>query len=429
MALDDRERRRLGDLAEREAGGLDPAARERLIARLRTSGPSVVHRARVMRVAGRSLAAGATVAAIAMAVIALRPETRAPAALACASYPELGHTELAQRSGAQVLDLGDRALVVGTAASALELIEASACRTVLRLSRGEAVVHAKALGGGTLSVRTAHGEVTVHGTIFRVAADPEEVEVEVAEGLVELSGGEEPSVFVAAGERLKRGKKRSPQKTRLGSGDQRRLIEQLSAASASQLAEAEPVQETPPVEDEAIEAAPETPVAAEEEPRQKKRRRASKRRIHQNAPEPAAVEALPPITPPAPPRVIESPAVLARRGDALRRSGDLDGARAAYREAGGQSGPTAEAAWIALARLELGAKRAGAAREALAERSRRFGGGVLGVEAAWLSVLTEEASGDFSAAERAATRLIERWPQTPQAQAAQRWIDRRKKDR
>ncbi|MCC7380566.1 MAG: FecR domain-containing protein [Deltaproteobacteria bacterium] len=482
MPLDDRTRRRLALLAEDEAPGLDPARREELIADLRREGPAVVRRARVVRQVVRGGAALGVVSA-ALLVLTLRTGAPPPAltARACEAWPPSGHDA---RFAAQASQLGlelTRARLRASSGAEVEVTELSACRMIVSLSSGDLWVHARELGGGELRVRTPHSEVTVHGTIFRVSAEPEAVEVAVAEGVVEVSGGGAPAALVRRGERIRRGKQGASSTSALPREQTEVILEKLGVP---ELAELDTEAHDPlPVADDVDEQEPAAEVADEDtaddqvEPGSSERRRSARAlrrarlrearraalerrqsaealleargteasKLEARKPEPKAPEtaALPPLgtigtrrpapgpvvapqaPTPAPTPPLESAAVLVKRGEALRRAGDLDGARVAFRNAGGQSGPTAEAAWIALARLELDDGEPEDARRALTERQRRFATGVLGVESAWLAVLVEEQVGDLDAARAAARSLTQRWPNTPQADAARRWLDGR----
>lgn len=137
-----------------------------------------------------------------------------------------------------------------------------------------------------------------------------------------------------------------------------------------------------------------------------------------------------PSTPPgasnaAGPSTPAGPDVLVRRAEAARASGDLATARRLYREAGAASGPTAEAAWLALARLELRSGAAAQARVALDERRRRFGDGRFGAETAWIGVRAARAAGDHARARREAQELIRQFPRSAQAGAARELLGER----
>jgi Tfp pilus assembly protein PilF len=114
---------------------------------------------------------------------------------------------------------------------------------------------------------------------------------------------------------------------------------------------------------------------------------------------------------------------LLARAEGLRRSGDYEAARGLYRRVGAGAGATAEAAWLALARMELALGRTDAARQAAASRRDRFGQGSLGPEAQWLEVRIHRQAGQDDLARQVARDLIVRWPTSPQAAAAQRALD------
>ena len=113
---------------------------------------------------------------------------------------------------------------------------------------------------------------------------------------------------------------------------------------------------------------------------------------------------------------------LVRDAELAQRRGDLHRARALFRRAGARSGPTAEGAWIRLARLELNRGHSAAALRALRDRSR-FGRGFFGAEAAWIEVQARSEEGDRAGARRAARRLVRRYQGTPQSEAAARWLE------
>ncbi|MEY4577033.1 MAG: hypothetical protein RL701_1736, partial [Pseudomonadota bacterium] len=117
------------------------------------------------------------------------------------------------------------------------------------------------------------------------------------------------------------------------------------------------------------------------------------------------------------------------RADALWQRGALEEARVNYRAAGHATGPTAEAAWLSLARNELTLGHASAARAALAEHAQRFASGKLAGEAAGIEFRVALQTRDMAATERSARSLIERYPETPQAAAAARWLRTREAKR
>ncbi len=111
--------------------------------------------------------------------------------------------------------------------------------------------------------------------------------------------------------------------------------------------------------------------------------------------------------------------------EAARRSGDFARARELYRRAADGKGVTAEAAWVALARMELSLGHAAAALDATRRRQERFGQGTLAPEALWIDVRTYRQTGDLARARELSTKLVERWPSSPQARAAQLWLSAR----
>jgi Tfp pilus assembly protein PilF len=123
----------------------------------------------------------------------------------------------------------------------------------------------------------------------------------------------------------------------------------------------------------------------------------------------------------APTRTATADGLVARARD-LRLAGDLDGARTAYREAGALHGPTAESAWLALARLERDAGRSRAAIEAIDERARRFGAGSLGAESAGLGFRLARDLGDAAVTRRFAEQIVAEHATSPQAPAARAWL-------
>jgi Tfp pilus assembly protein PilF len=85
-------------------------------------------------------------------------------------------------------------------------------------------------------------------------------------------------------------------------------------------------------------------------------------------------------------------------------------------------GATAEAAWVALARMELTLGHAAQAREATKQRQKRFGQGTLSPESQWIDVRTYRQTGDLARARALAEELVRRYPTSPQARAASQWL-------
>jgi Tfp pilus assembly protein PilF len=129
-----------------------------------------------------------------------------------------------------------------------------------------------------------------------------------------------------------------------------------------------------------------------------------------------------PAASPQAPNPPQDPLTLAEEA---RRAGDYAQARELYRRAGEGTGVTAEAALVALARMELSLGHAAAARDATKRRQERFGRGTLSPEALWIDVRSYRQSGDLSKARELANQLVEGWPSSPQARAAAQWLGAR----
>lgn len=114
----------------------------------------------------------------------------------------------------------------------------------------------------------------------------------------------------------------------------------------------------------------------------------------------------------------ENPLAEAERS---RKAGQFARARDLYLGAAQGQGPSAEAAWVALARMELSLGHSSAALSATKERQARFGQGSLAPEALWIDVRAYRQIGDVARARALAVELGQRWPSSPQALAAQRW--------
>ncbi len=378
--LDENLRARLRHLAAAEDDDLDTAARARVVARIGAEGPAVVRRARRARAA---VGAGVVVAAAAAAAFyfGVASQGTEPPSAPVAHEPDLPQEHppavparpcegredpsavavgFSTQGGRSVLDLGVVAHAESAPSADVYLQEATRCRTVIHLRSGRVAVHAKDLGGGALVVKSGDVAVEVRGTIFGVSRSGETLAVEVAEGRVVVARPERQPIAVDGGTRL-----------RLDQRDDSFETVLLDAHESHALLS---------------EAAGVRPDAA--------------------APTPRA----------------ESPEALLRRADELRNAGDLEAARRLYRRAGSGVGPGAEAAWVALARLELSAGNAAAARDATQQRGKRFGGGTLGAESLWINVRTHRQAGNTAAARRTASELVARWPASPQADAARRYL-------
>ena len=389
--LDETLRHRLRALADSDDPALDPSSRERIVRAVGERGPEIVRRSGRNRVAllggGVALAAAAAAAlfvgtqradapmssneAKAPAAAPVEPRASGPveqAARACEQRPERSAVEVGFRTVGDraVLDLDTVAYAVAPSSSDVYLQEATRCRTIIALRSGRIAVHARDLGGGELVVKSGDAEVAVRGTVFSVTRENGDLAVEVAEGRVLVARAErDHKVEVDAGHRVA-----------VSESDADVEPQKLDSSQASALLE---------------EVVPDDSAAATGDGA-------------------------------AQPTKAGSDDDLLRRAEALRNAGDLAGARRLYRRVGSGSGPSAEAAWLALARMELAAGNSEAARAATKQRDRRFGGGALGPEALWIQVRTHRQAGNDAAARRAARRLVKRWPQSAQAAAARRWL-------
>jgi hypothetical protein len=414
--LDETLRRRVAEIAGADPGGLDDAASERVIRALVAKGPALVRRARRTRIA--MMTAGPLLAAAAATALLVRhpggtavrgeaatteARTIVPSVCAGRAVPS-GAAFVVEADGAH-LDLGTVATAMAEPNSDVRVAEVAPCRTVIALGMGRVTVHAKDLGGGELHVRARDGEVVVHGTIFAVTQTADSLTVEVAEGRVGVKDhtGEHA---VGAGERFL--------VTAVGIAQGTLAADRLRALRAAVVA---PVV----VGLETLEAVP-----PETSPQ-----------IHPPAGARAVAEAVVPqpsssavaielglgddAVANAPSHTAAPPDLLAQ-ADEARHGGDFASARDLYRRAASGQGPTAEAAWVALARMELSLGHAALAREATKQRQQHFGQGTLAPEALWIDVRTYRQTGDVGRARTLAEELVRRWPSSPQARAAEHWL-------
>jgi tetratricopeptide (TPR) repeat protein len=263
--------------------------------------------------------------------------------------------------------------------------------------------------------------VTVKGTIFSVTQNPDALVVEVAEGTVAVNGrsGEH---LVQHGERLHLSAVGIAQGSLDGARENalRAAVGVPSVVGFEALPEGEA-------------RAPESPgvVAAQPRPAIASRGRVAHASV---APEKdvAAPEA-PPVAEVSPEPAITLPEKTTARAETAadwltqaeqaRKAGKFAEARTLYRRVAEQSsGTTAEAAWVALARMELSLGHPAAARDATKRRQERFGHGTLEPEALWIDVRTYRQSGDVPRARALAEELVRRWPKSPQARAAEQWL-------
>ncbi|MBI2378002.1 MAG: FecR domain-containing protein [Deltaproteobacteria bacterium] len=411
---------------------LDPAARDRVLARVRGEGPRVVKRARFVRTASR---VGGAAAALILVVVGLTsggertyevsgpvavvapsrdvvapkaeelkapaprskaPEvvpSRAPAraavaagdARACERWEGArGRFELT--GGRLVLELGRRGRAVAASGARVALEGSGPCDTVIRLDSGTVAVRADDLGRGALRVVTREGEVRVHGTMFSVSRAERRLIVEVAEGRVEVTPTGRQSAFVAQGERLAV-EARGPRRSSLDPRRRNELVAMLSREAPAPVTER--IARVGPAPSKAVE-----PKEGDEP------------------------EGPPPVVDAPPPSPIE----LVARAERLRKIGELREARTIFRAVGSGSGELAEAALLRLADLELEDDAPAEAQAVAKQLLERFPNGRLAVEAAWISVRAAEARGARREARELATRLIARWPSTPYADSARSFL-------
>ena len=417
--LDETLRRRVVEIAAADPVRLDDAARERIVRRVVSEGPGIVRRARRARFA--LMAAGPTLAVAAAAAVLLRHPVdkgregdavpaRAVAASVCAGrVAPVGATFVAASDGvSSELDLGAVAIAVAEPGAEVRVADVAPCRTVIALDKGRVTVHAKDLGGGELTVHARDGEVTVHGTIFAVTQSTDSLVVEVAEGRVRVKdrAGDH---WVSAGERLLVSAVGVAQGS-LAPERAKALRGAVGALAVVGLETLEAVPEQAAVAGHAVHTATEG-VASQRAP------------ARAEAPTAEAVDLGSSEKPEAKPvpRAAGSSDLLAK-ADEARHSGDYASARDLYRRAAVGQGPTAEAAWVALARMELSLGHAALAREATKQRQDHFGQGTLAPEALWIDVRTYRQGGDPARARTLSEELVRRWPSSPQARAAEQWL-------
>lgn len=423
--LDEELRGRIHRLAAADEPALDDAAQERILSLIRAQGPAIVAGARRRR-ATTALVAFASAAAAAAALFAARHATDATTAkvesgaapAVCASRPVPASAQdgfITGSSGAR-LDLGSVALATATPGTSVRLEEASPCRTIIALDSGTVAVHAKDLGGGELRVRTTRGDVVVHGTIFAVTRDETSLAVEVVVGNVSVTDRDD-SHSVTTGQRLLLsavGAAEGP----LEEARAHAVRTALGVADDSREASAAPAPErhrsvttaAPPQGGAGTPRTASSPAARAEDP---SKTALPVPEVTLEAEDTASASS------PKAPNPPQDPLTLA---EAARRAGDYAQARELYSRAGEGTGVTAEAALVALARMELSLGHSAAARDATKRRQERFGRGTLSPEALWIDVRSYRQSGDLTRARELANQLVQGWPSSPQARAAAQWL-------
>src|SRR5262245_50439006 len=141
--LDEKFRQRVGALAATDSEHLDEQVRERIIARVAAEGPTLVKRARRVRLATAVIAPALAAAAVVALLVGRRTvghDAQSSAAvsppLACAgrSAPEGAKGGFVRDASGQKLDLGVTAFARASADSNVRLVEAAPCRTIIELS-------------------------------------------------------------------------------------------------------------------------------------------------------------------------------------------------------------------------------------------------------------------------------------------------------
>lgn len=379
---------------------LSEVALARIADHIALEGPRVVRRARRIRVAVRVTSVGLGLTLVLFGLNRLRPGAEAPMIANNARACERWDFPMSPQLEVGRVELGRRGVVAVAEASELRVAKNERCELVIRMERGEILVHAQDLGGGTLVIETELGRVRVLGTIFEVSHREGAFGVSVVEGLVEVELPTEQRK-VEAGHRLV-----------LSDG---KLV--ASALGPDELAERrarllrEPSAMLEPDREVMADEAPPTIV---DEPRRK-----AKPRVRRSVRESPAQDALGERVEidEAPPMAESADALVARA--AQLRAKQPEEAKTLYRRAGSMSGATAEAAWLALARMELAAGNYEEAIEALDQRDRRFPRGGLVVEAAGIRLETYATSGERERARALAEQIIAQWPKSQQAKRAQ----------
>jgi ferric-dicitrate binding protein FerR (iron transport regulator) len=479
-------RARLRDARAAEPAELHESAHERIVEHMRLHGPAQVSRSRRRRGLLRAAAAALPLALLGgwlglggerTREAGLARDAGASATpAACARRDAPRPLELAQSDGTRRIDLGKIGQIVLAEDSVASLESSDPCSLRLQLVRGRASVHAANLFGGELRVHAGSVEVAVHGTTFAVERiDADEVLVDVESGAVSVErAGQRAGALLRTGERMRLPRSGAPIVSPLAEESRRRLRASFDVALLAR--HAPPVVATralaPPAHvndalggrakppsvsarmsddapsvrargdvasalDRPVSDAPDSPLRAADPdaPRAPVQAPALPARastpvvapvaaapLGARSPKETSRESSPQPTAAAAPAPGPSAAALVARADAQWQAGELEQARASYHAAGVLRGPTAEAAWLALARNELAAGRVMAARSALASHARNFPDGALAGEAAGIALRVALQARDLGSAERIARQLLEDHPGTPQAAAAERWL-------
>lgn len=393
--LDGQLRERLRHAAERDpesAARLPDAARARVLdAMKRESARLVSQRRRRSWAAG----AGAVVALAACAGLALypwprqgegtRPEVARVDAEACGLPTTADSLHIVAGADRQRISLGRFGELAAEADADLRIVASSACELTIALRRGMLAADLHNLRPARLRVATELGDVEVRGTTFSVRVDRQDrsLEVVLLHGAVDVVT-EQHTEHLTPGHTLRRHKRASAAHISPSNGPAKLAVEALMASTTSTAPAAAPT--VPSIDD--ARAQHKADAGAEE---------ASSKPVS-----------------------ARSATELLARAERERRTGQLDAARALYREAGTLRGADAEVALLRWARLELSAHAPTAARDVLTRYRQRFARGRLAAEAGWLELRTLEELGQKAEAKEVARKLIQTYPDSPHAQAAQR---------
>lgn len=390
-----------GRLAERlrKAADHDPAsavrlpdaAQSRVLDAMRRESARLVSQRR-----RRTWAASAVVAVAAGLGLALYPwPTREPKTSTqvaqtgvdgCGLPTTADQLRIVASEGRQRISLGRFGELAAEADADLRIVASGPCELTIGLGRGMLAADLHNLRPARLRVSTELGDVEVRGTTFSVRVDRQDrsLEVVLLHGAVDVVS-EQRTDHLTPGHTLRRQKRVAAARIE-PSSDPAKLAVQALIASVPPAAAAA-----------ATESAPSGDTL-----------------VQVKSADGGAQEG---ATKPAP---VRSATELLARAERERRAGQLDTARALYREAGALRGADAEVALLRWARLELSAHAPTAARDVLARYRQHFARGRLAAEASWLELRTLEELGQTAEAKAVARKLIASFPDSPHAQAAQR---------
>jgi len=393
--LDSQLRGRLQQAADHDpasATRLPDAARARVLeAMTRESARLVSQRRR------RSWAAsaGVVVALAACAGLALYPwpsreqGTRAEVAQAgadaCGLPTSADSLRIVTGAGRQRISLGRFGELAAEADADLRIVSSHACELTIALGRGMVAADLHNLRPARLRVSTELGDVEVKGTTFSVRVDRQDrsLEVVLLHGAVDVVS-EQRTEHLTPGNTLRRHRRNAAAHIEPSKVPAELAVQALIASAPP----------TSPTPTKAVTTVDDS-------------------RVQTKADAGAEEASSKPVS-------LRSATELLARAERERRTGQLDTARALYREAGALRGADAEVALLRWARLELSARAPTAARDVLTRYRQRFARGRLAAEAGWLELRTLEELGQKTEAKEVARKLIQTYPDSPHAEAAQR---------